>query len=219
LVREFQNKFSHVIAGPFLADAPLEHNNAKLCNPPIVPSQQVNPKFKHPPADPNLVENINDSGPQVDLISTTDHMCAIVHSPAGDLHTPNVEWNLASTPWIWDRMVNIQPGFQKQSRPQLQLPPQPQPQSHGHATAATRGVAVLESRYQHHLLQNRDNFAASHIPQSNLSLGVNSDCDPSGMSNHRDPHTGLLGHVTQLRLPVVSNTIDCADHPSQPESP
>ncbi|KAE8363916.1 CP2 transcription factor-domain-containing protein [Aspergillus caelatus] len=35
-------------------------------------------------------------------------MCAVLHSPAGDLHTPTVEWNLTSSPFRWTQMVSAQ---------------------------------------------------------------------------------------------------------------
>jgi hypothetical protein len=207
LVSESQKEFSHVIAEPFLTQAPLEYNDAKLRNPPIFPLQQVSPKFIHPPADLNVVENINDS----------------VHSPAGDLLTPNVQWDLASAPWIWARTVNVQPDLQKQQQSQPQPPsqpqPQPQPQPHGHAMTATRGVAVLESQHQRRLFQNIEPFAASHILQSDVSFGVDSDYDPPGTSTHRDSYTSLSGHLTQPLLPVVSGAIDRTDFPSKPETP
>jgi hypothetical protein len=70
---------------------------------------RIHPKFNPTPADPNVVENVTDSDLQVGLlIPTANQMCAVIHSPAGDLHTPNVGWNLASTPSVWDRMGNVQ---------------------------------------------------------------------------------------------------------------
>ncbi|KAH2362357.1 hypothetical protein KXV98_005460 [Aspergillus fumigatus] len=198
LIREFQKKFSHVIADPFLTRAPLEHDDAKLRNTPIFPSQRDH--LNHLPADPN-VENVIESALHVGLhIPTANQMCAIIRSPAGDLHTPTAGWNLASRSSVWDRTVKLQP------------------QPHTLARTATRGMAVLESQYENRLFQNIDPFAESHIPQSKVSFGVNSDYDLSGMSNNRDSYTGLFGHVTQPP-PLLSNTIGRADIPSQPETP
>ncbi|RHZ56146.1 putative CP2 transcription factor [Aspergillus thermomutatus] len=214
LIGEFQQKFSHVIADPFLTQAPLEHANAKLANPPILPSQQYHAPFNDSLAIPNVVDYVTHPGQQVGhLTPTANQMCAVVHSPAGDLHTPTVEWNLASTPWIWDQMLSVQPDLQNQQ-------PQPQPQQpNGHATTATRGVDVFESHYQHHLFQNMDPFASNHILPSNVSFGANSDYDPLDTSNHQDSYTESLGHATQLPLPVASDAIDRADFPSKLETP
>jgi hypothetical protein len=40
-------------------------------------------------------------------------MCAVLHSPAGDLHTPTVEWNLTNSPLLWTQMVSAQTARQQ----------------------------------------------------------------------------------------------------------
>ena len=219
LIGEFRKKFSQVITDPFLTQqASLEHNDAKLAKHPILPSQQFHPQLNHHQANPNVVDFVTPSALQAGLLTpTANQMCAVVHSPAGDLHTPTVEWNLASTPWIWDQMVSVQSDLQDQQQPQP--PPQQQQQLHGHAPTATRGVAVLQSQYQHHLFQNMDPFASNHILPSNVSFGANSDYDPLDTASHRDSFTEMLGHVAQPLLPVASDAVDRADFPSKPENP
>jgi hypothetical protein len=64
LIREFQKKFSHVIADPFLTRAPLEHDDTKLRNTPIFPSQRNH--LNHLPADPNI-EDVIESALHVGL--------------------------------------------------------------------------------------------------------------------------------------------------------
>ncbi|GFG24968.1 grainyhead-like protein 2 homolog [Aspergillus udagawae] len=222
LIGDFRKKFSHVIADPFLTQqAPLEHGDAKLANHPILPSQQYHLQFNHHASNANVVDYVAPSALQAGLLTpTANQMCAVVHSPAGDLHTPTVEWNLASTPWIWDQMVSVQSELQdQQPQPAPPPPPPPQQQLHGHAATATRGVVGLQSQYQHHLFQNMDPFASNHILPSNVSFGANSDYDPLDTASHRNSFTELLGHVAQPLLPVASDEVDRADFPSKPETP
>lgn len=221
LIGEFRRKFSQVIADPFLTQqASVEHNDAKVANHSILPSQSYHPRFDHHHANSNVVDFVAPSALQAGLLApTVNQMCAVVHSPAGDLHTPTVEWNLASTPWIWDQMVSVQPDFHDQPPPPPPHLPQQEQQLHGHAATATRGVAGLQSQYQHHLFQNMDPFASNHLLPSNVSFEANSYDDLLDAASHRDSFTEMLGHVAQPLLPVGSDAVDRADFPSKPENP
>lgn len=57
----------------------------------------------------NLVNFLSPTGqPQGLYTPLPDQMCAVLHSPAGDLHTPTVEWNLTSSPSRWTQMLSGQ---------------------------------------------------------------------------------------------------------------
>ncbi|EAW07111.1 putative CP2 transcription factor [Aspergillus clavatus NRRL 1] len=228
LIGDFQKKFSHVIADPFLSQSPLDHNTnntAKLQQAPVFPSQPYNaPQFNSNSfAGPSVVDYVTHSGQQPGILTpTANQMCAVVHSPAGDLHTPTVEWNLASTPSIWDQMVNVNVYTDPQQQQQQQHPlphPPPQPPHHDAApSTAHTDMNILEAQYQHHLFQNMDPFGQHQLFANRTTFRASSDYDPLDASIYPSSYTESLTDATQPTSAVEPAAIDRADFPPRPET-
>ncbi|OGM46621.1 CP2 transcription factor [Aspergillus bombycis] len=106
LIREFRNDFPHVFSE--LSIAPALHPEGLVSHAqPLQPAPWDEPPSTSTPT--NLLSFVSPtSQPHAVYTPLPDQMCAVLHSPAGDLHTPTVEWNLTSSPFRWTQMVSAQ---------------------------------------------------------------------------------------------------------------
>ncbi|KNG84894.1 CP2 transcription factor [Aspergillus nomiae NRRL 13137] len=108
LIREFRNDFPYVFSVLSIAQTMHPEGLVSHAQPGTLQSAPWDEQpststpanllgFVSPPSQPHAV-----------YTPLPDQMCAVLHSPAGDLHTPTVEWNLTSSPLRWTQMISAQ---------------------------------------------------------------------------------------------------------------
>ncbi|KAF7596994.1 transcription factor [Aspergillus hancockii] len=104
LIQEFRKGFPHVFSELSITPAPNPPGTGHVD--PVAPNDlRWDTTLAHTNSL-NLMPPITQ--PQGLYTRLPGQMCAVLHSPAGDLHTPTVEWNLASSPLLWTQMVSAQ---------------------------------------------------------------------------------------------------------------
>ncbi|PIG84466.1 CP2 transcription factor [Aspergillus arachidicola] len=106
LIREFRNDFPHVFSELSIASTLHPQGLVTHAQPGAL---QPAPWNEQSSMRSNLVNFVSPTDQPHGLYTPLpDQMCAVLHSPAGDLHTPTVGWNLTSSPSRWTQMLSGQ---------------------------------------------------------------------------------------------------------------
>lgn len=104
-------------------------------------------------------------------------MCTVLHSPAGDLHTPAHDCNASSTPWTWNRASN------------LDAQPSDELMTDGHHVQP-------DARYPNHPLQNINPLLSQLTHSPEPFLRRRSEYDSLGLLTHGNVfHQGTFDPV------------------------
>ncbi|KAI9036242.1 uncharacterized protein KD926_002151 [Aspergillus affinis] len=111
-IRDFQRQFGSIATRSYSPQTPLR-DPADQAVPQDADAADHVPKTEsmsvdHSPV--NFLSPITRQNCSCNVLG--NRMCTVLHSPAGDLHTPAHECNAPTTPWTWNRTSNLDPNHQ-----------------------------------------------------------------------------------------------------------
>ncbi|PLB49751.1 hypothetical protein P170DRAFT_192213 [Aspergillus steynii IBT 23096] len=209
-IRDFQRQFGSVASRSYSPQTPVRD-----------PADHAVPQVPEEPQDADHVPKdsvMADQSPVQFLSPITrqncscslagSRMCTVLHSPAGDLHTPAHDCNGSTNPWIWSRISNLDanlsdeplPGHPLQSHHPLNFI---DPMLSG-LTNSPEPFLRRHSEYDSLGLLTQGNVFHQDIPSKPDSLHGPLPHDPEVALDHRSQDSPALRYRVTLHAPTAT---------------